>query len=73
VIVNYSKERVRGQVHFDLHGIAGRTVHLHDWMDDATYTRDGSELVDEHRGLFVDLAPWQPHVFQVTTQGLWRG
>ena len=73
VIVNYSPERVRSQVHFDLHGIAGRTVHLHDWMDDATYTRDGSELVDEHRGLFVDLAPWQPHVFSVTTKGLWRG
>jgi hypothetical protein len=42
-------------------------------MDDATYTRDGTELVDDERGLFVDLAPWQPHVFSVTTKGLWRG
>lgn len=73
VIVNYSPAHVRGQVHIDLYAIAGRTVQLHDWIDDATYTRDGSELVAPHQGLFVDLAPWQPHVFSVSVNASGRG
>jgi hypothetical protein len=73
VIVNYSSSTVHSQVHLDLHGIAGREVELHDWMDDAVYHRDGSELCDPSRGLYVALAPWQSHVFSVTPKGLWRG
>jgi glycosidase len=70
VIVNYSGSHVQSLVVFDLHGIAGRTVDLADCMNGAVYTRDGSELVDPHRGLYVDLAPWQAHVFAVRTRRL---
>jgi hypothetical protein len=67
VIVNFSEERVQAQVSLELHGIGGRRVALDDVMGGATYERDGSAP------LFVDLRPWQAHVFTVTTIGLWHG
>ncbi|MBA3540429.1 MAG: alpha-amylase [Deltaproteobacteria bacterium] len=65
VIVNYAPKRAQARVVIDLHGIDGRPVVLRDLMTGTEYPRDGSELVDPARGLFVDLAPWQAHVFVV--------
>jgi hypothetical protein len=44
--------------------LAGRTVRLKDLMGAASYDRDGSELGS--RGLFLDLAPWGYHGFDVS-------
>ena len=65
VAVNYSAEETSGRVIVDLHGIDGRNVVLRDRMTGIEYQRDGTELVDPARGLYVVLAPWQAHVFEL--------
>lgn len=60
VIVNYSAAEAEGRVVFDLHGIDGRAVTLHDRMTGTDYPRDGAELVGA--GLYVRLGPWTCHV-----------
>jgi hypothetical protein len=59
IVVNFSDAEAQGHVSLDVHGIAARTVDLHDLVDGATYARDGDEE------LHVILAPWQVHVFEV--------
>jgi hypothetical protein len=66
VIVNFSGTHVQSHVVLDLHGIAGRTLVLRDVIDGASYERNGSAP------LYVDLRPWQSHVFTVTMRGLWN-
>lgn len=65
VAVNYSETEATAAFPLELHGIEGRRVVLHDRMSSVDYARDGSELVDPARGLFVQLGPWQVHVFDV--------
>ncbi|MEO7092997.1 MAG: alpha-amylase, partial [Polyangiales bacterium] len=65
VAVNYSGDEAFAQFPVELHGIEGRSVMLQDRMSSVEYARDGTELVDPARGLFVKLAPWQAHVFVV--------
>ncbi len=65
VAVNYSDVEAAGAFSVELHGIDGRQVVLHDRMSGIDYARDGTELVDPARGLFVKLAPWQAHVFEL--------
>lgn len=59
IVVNFSDVTAQGHIALELHGIAARTVDLHDLVDGATYGRDGDEE------LHVVLAPWQVHVFEV--------
>ena len=59
VVVNFSDVTAQGHINLELHGIAARTVDLHDLVDGSTYSRDGDEE------LHVVLAPWQVHVFEV--------
>jgi hypothetical protein len=65
VVVNYGADEVTAQFPVELHGIDGRSVLLHDRLTGTDYARDGTELVDPARGLFVRLAPWQIHIFDV--------
>jgi glycosidase len=65
VIVNFSDASVQSNVALDLHGTAGRRLVLHDLLDGARYERSGSAP------LYVELRPWQAHVFAVTVKGLW--
>ena len=41
---------------------AGAKWHLIDVLSDATYERDGDEMVSP--GLYVELGPWNFHLFQ---------
>ena len=66
VAVNYAETEATAAFPVELHGIEGRGVVLHDLMTGVDYPRDGTELVDPHRGLFVKLAPWQAHIFTVS-------
>ena len=65
VAVNFGDTEAAAAFPVELHGIEGRSVVLHDRMRSIDYARDGSELVDPARGLFVRLGPWQAHVFEV--------
>ena len=45
-----------------MHG--GGTVRLADLMSPAAYDRAGADLVA--RGLYLDLPPWERHVFELS-------
>jgi hypothetical protein len=64
VAVNYASHRSQCYVRLPLAGLAGKQWRLRDLLGSAQYDRDGSDL--ESRGLFLDVPPWQCHVFEVT-------
>jgi hypothetical protein len=45
--------------------LAGREWRLRDLLSSAVYDRAGTDL--ESRGLYLDVAPWRCHVFEVTS------
>jgi hypothetical protein len=55
----------QGQVYAALPwpGLAGKRVVLRDLLGSARYERDGDDL--RARGLYLDLAAWGCHVFEV--------
>ncbi|HEX6523737.1 MAG TPA: hypothetical protein VF070_27615 [Streptosporangiaceae bacterium] len=63
VVVNLSGEPAQGRL--QLHGekLPGRPLCLTDLLSDREFERDGDELAGP--GLFVDLPPWQSHLFAV--------
>jgi hypothetical protein len=63
ITVNYAGNRSQCYIRPAIPGLAGRTVRLKDLTGAAGYDRDGSDL--ESRGLYLDLAPWGYHVFDV--------
>jgi hypothetical protein len=63
VTVNYAANQSQCYVRLPYGDLAGRTVRFNDLMSDARYDRAGSELVST--GLYLDLAPWGYHVFDV--------
>ena len=65
VAVNFAPNRSQCCLRLPFPGLAGRRCRLQDLTGDATYERDGDELIA--RGLYLDLDPWQYHVFQLTT------
>jgi glycosidase len=68
VAVNYGP--TQGQCYVDLQApdLGGRTWHLTDRLNPAvTYKRDGGDLA--RRGLYLDLAAWGHHLFEVTPKG----
>ena len=46
--------------------LPGRPVRLKDLMGPASYDRDGRDLAAQ--GLYLDLAPWSYHVFEVASR-----
>lgn len=60
VVVNLSGAPAQGRVSLPWQDIAGRTVRLHDVLNDSDLERDGDELAGA--GLYVSLDPWQFHV-----------
>jgi glycosidase len=63
VTVNYAASQGQCYVRLPYGDLAGRSVRFSDVMSDARYDRAGSDLVS--RGLYLDLAPWGYHVFEV--------
>ena len=64
VAVNYAGHQSQCYVRIPFADLGGRTVELADLLGSARYQRDGDELAS--RGLFLDLAAWGYHVFEVT-------
>jgi len=63
VTVNLSEGQAQGRIHVDWPDVIGRDVTLKDTLSNSAYTRSGDELVST--GLYVDLAPWGCHLFEV--------
>jgi hypothetical protein len=62
VAVNYSDHHSQCYVR-GLSDLAGRSWNLRDLLGNATYDREGAEL--ESHGLYLDIAPWQAHAFEL--------
>jgi hypothetical protein len=61
IVVNYSAVSAQGRIPLPDFGVRGHTWHLYDVIQQIDYERDGNEMVEP--GLYVDLMPWQSHVF----------
>ena len=64
IAVNYAANQSQCYVRLPFPDLGGHTVRLKDMMGDASYDRDGSDLVS--RGLYLDMPPWSYHVFEAT-------
>ena len=62
IVVNLSDCPVQAQVQVRWAECAGAKWLLIDLLSDATYQRDGNEMLSP--GLYVELAPWNYHFFQ---------
>lgn len=63
VAVNYSDHQSQCYVRLPFADLAGRPWRLSDMLGDARYDRDGGDL--QLRGLYLDVKPWQYHVFDM--------
>jgi len=61
VVVNYSAASAQGRIRLPGLDLEGRTWMLTDVLHHTTYERNGDEMAYE--GLYIDLMPWQAHVF----------
>jgi len=64
VIVNYAPNQSQCYVRLPFADQRYYRWRLQDLLGSAEYDRDGNEL--ESRGLYLDLPPWQAHIFSVT-------
>jgi hypothetical protein len=63
VVVNYSDHHSQCYVPLPWRDLEGLTWRLRDHMSPTTYDRKGRDL--SQRGLFLDIAPWAYHLFDV--------
>jgi glycosidase len=64
VAVNYGPHQSQCRVPLPRETFADQNWRLRDLLSQEEYDRDGDEIVS--RGIFLDLAPWQPVVFELT-------
>jgi hypothetical protein len=64
VTVNYAGHHSQGYVRLPFDDLPGKSLELHDLLGPDRYSRDGNDL--QARGLYLDVQPWQCHVFAVT-------
>ncbi|HXI72855.1 MAG TPA: alpha-amylase family glycosyl hydrolase [Verrucomicrobiae bacterium] len=62
-VVNFVAQPSQCYVRLPFSGLAGSAWQLRDLLGDAIYERDGGDL--QSRGLYLDVAPWQCHVFKL--------
>ena len=63
--VNYAGNQSQCYVRLPLPDVSGRSVEFRDLMSGTRFARDGDELLA--RGLYLDMAPWAYHVFEIAT------
>jgi hypothetical protein len=63
VAVNYAETQGQCYVHLPWPDLPNRSIVLRDQLSPAIYERSGSDLAAG--GLFLDIAPWHAHVFDV--------
>ena len=62
-MVNFANAPTQARVRIPWNVLTGATWRLDDDLADRSYDRDGREMQDS--GRYVDLAPWQSHLFRV--------
>jgi hypothetical protein len=63
VAVNYAPNQSQCYLRLPFSSLAGHAWKLEDLTGEVAYDREGDEL--ESRGLYLDLRPWQYHVFEL--------
>jgi hypothetical protein len=63
VVVNFGHEAAQARVQVPWDELRGKTWRLKDALSDESYDRGGDEI--RNAGLYVDLKPWQCHLFQM--------
>jgi glycosidase len=63
VTVNYAPNQSQCYVRLPFTDLGNKQWRLEDMLGGATYDRDGQDL--QSRGLYLDEAPWQYHVFEM--------
>jgi len=63
VVVNFGQDAAQGRVQVPWDELGGKTWRLNDALSGGIYDRSGDEM--RETGLYVDLGPWQCHLFQV--------
>jgi len=63
IIINFRQEAAQARVHLPWDELRGKQWRLNDLLSGESYDRNGDEMRDA--GLYVDLKPWQCHLFQV--------
>jgi len=63
VVVNFSSGAAQALVTVPWDEMRGKTWNLDDRLSGETFQRNGNDMLDA--GLYVDLLPWQCHLFQV--------
>ncbi len=63
VAVNHAANQSQCHVRLPFADLESRQWRLKDMLSGAVYERDGNDL--QSRGLYLDLAPWQYHLFQL--------
>jgi hypothetical protein len=63
VAVNYAPHQSQCYIRLPFPDLSGGPWRLQDLLGEARYDRDGTDL--QSRGLYLDVAPWQYHVFQM--------
>ena len=64
IVINFREGTAQAHVHVPWDELRGRTSRLDDLLSGETYDRSGDEM--RVAGLYVDLKPWQCHLFQVS-------
>lgn len=64
VTTNYTNHPSQCYARLPFSDLVGRRWRLRDLLGNAIYERDGNEL--QSRGLYLDVPPWQAHVFEMT-------
>ena len=63
VVINFGQDAAQARVRVPWEDLGGRTWRLIDTLAGGTYDRHGDEMLGA--GLYVDLAPWQCHLFRL--------
>ena len=64
VVVNYGDAPAQARVEVPWDDLGSGQWRLEDGLSGDVYHRDGNDMRDN--GLYVDLAPWQSHLFQMS-------
>jgi glycosidase len=64
VVVNYAANQSQCYIRIPVPNLRAQRWRLEDLLGDVRYDRDGNEL--DSRGLYLDVPPWQAHVFSLT-------
>ena len=63
VCVNYSSQQGQCYVNLPFPELAEKQWQLNDLMSDASYDRDGNDLLN--KGHYLDIPAWHYHVFEI--------